>query len=110
MKYSAPNTHEKHATIPVPEVYTFDCRLDNMITGPRYCNGVHYGIIVSNGIAGDEQRGDEQLEERAVGGARSKVAYCRLSFYSSWGNLDLNKCWKRLKQGRRNLIANISYM
>ncbi|RPB20353.1 hypothetical protein L211DRAFT_524223 [Terfezia boudieri ATCC MYA-4762] len=64
------NFIRKHTTIPVPEVYAFDSRLDNVINAPyiamEFIDGINMFEKWYGTADGDEKRGEEQLEERRV--------------------------------------------
>ena len=64
------NFIRKHTRIPVPEVYAFDSRLDNVINAPyiamEFIDGINMDKKWYGTADGDEQLSEEQLEERRV--------------------------------------------
>jgi len=85
------NFIRKHTTIPVPEVYAFDSRLDNVINAPyiamEFIDGINMGRKWYGRADGDEQLSGEQLEERRV-----KWLKAVAEFLFQLGKFKFDKC------------------
>ncbi|KAF8449596.1 hypothetical protein BGX38DRAFT_1142634 [Terfezia claveryi] len=69
----------KYTKIPVPEVYAFDCHLDNLINAPyiamEFINGITMLTKWFAKPGGYEQLSEEQLEERRVRWLKAVAEY-----------------------------------